>query len=77
LVIRTNNTYKETVAVISGGVTGLFRVKDRSAIRLILATGNIAQNRTLDGSFNTSNDGISYNPYFQLVMFTISVRMQK
>jgi hypothetical protein len=28
--IRTNNTYKETVAVISGGVTGLFRVKDRS-----------------------------------------------
>jgi hypothetical protein len=32
--IRTNNTYKETVAVISGGVTGLFRVKDRSAIRL-------------------------------------------
>jgi outer membrane protein OmpA-like peptidoglycan-associated protein len=58
--IRTNNTYKETVAVISGGVTGLFRVKDRSAIRLDFSTtGNIAQNRTLDGSFNTSNDGIS------------------
>lgn len=58
--INTDNNYDETVAVATGGVTGLFRIKNRSAIRLDFSTtANIAQNRTLDGSFPTGNDGIS------------------
>jgi outer membrane protein OmpA-like peptidoglycan-associated protein len=58
--IKTNNSYRETVAMLNGGVTGLFRIKNRSAIRLDFSTtANIAQNMTLDGTTNTSNDGVS------------------
>jgi outer membrane protein OmpA-like peptidoglycan-associated protein len=58
--INTDNDYKETVAIASGGITGLFRVGNRSAVRLDFSTtANIAQNKSLDGSNITSNDGIS------------------
>jgi outer membrane protein OmpA-like peptidoglycan-associated protein len=58
--IKTDNSYKETVAMLNGGVTGLFRIKNRSAIRLDFSTtANIAQNMTLDGTTKTTNDGVS------------------
>jgi outer membrane protein OmpA-like peptidoglycan-associated protein len=60
--IDTNNDYSETVGNFSGGITGLYKVSNRFAIKLdYTSTGNVEQSRTLDGMFPTNTAGVTSN----------------
>jgi len=57
--IDTDTGYNERVENISGGITGLFKVNNRVALKLdFTSTGNIAQSSTVDG-LDPQNAGIS------------------
>lgn len=58
--INTDNNYDETVFNVSGGITGLFRIKKRFAIKLDLTTtSNVEQSMYLDGTGPRGNTGVN------------------
>jgi outer membrane protein OmpA-like peptidoglycan-associated protein len=58
--IDAEDGLNENIENLSGGVTGLFKVSNRMALKLdFTTTGNIGQTKTIFGDYDSQNSGIS------------------
>ena len=59
---ETSNDYQETIAQLSGGITGIFKLSNSLGFKIDYSlTSHIDQQRSLDGMFDSNSEGMSSN----------------